>query len=90
MTNKSTISAERKLQRTERLQVMLDERELEIIDEWRFEKRIPTRAAAIRELIARGLSAKEFDDPEPKAKSTEYAVVDDEAELTVDSSKKGT
>lgn len=41
--------------RSERLQVMLLEAELKIIDEWRFENRIPSRAAAIRELLRRGL-----------------------------------
>ncbi|WP_420559996.1 hypothetical protein [Tepidicaulis sp.] len=65
----------RKLHRTERLQVMLDERELNLIDEWRFDKRIPTRAAAIRELIARGLNAQNLDDPEQRARSTDYSVV---------------
>lgn len=77
MPNRGAASGQ-KMNRTERLQVMLDERELEIIDEWRFAKRIPTRAAAIRELIARGLTAKGFDDPEPMGKSTEYAVIDEE------------
>ncbi|MCR9174963.1 MAG: hypothetical protein NXI19_03050 [Alphaproteobacteria bacterium] len=41
--------------RTERLQVMLDDEELTSIDDWRFGHRIPTRAAAIRELIRRGM-----------------------------------
>ena len=68
------MASKRKLHRTERLQVMLDERELGLIDEWRFDKRIPTRAAAIRELIARGLKAQELDDPEPRAHSTDYEV----------------
>ena len=41
--------------RSERLQVMLDDEELTSIDDWRFSNRIPTRAAAIRELIRRGM-----------------------------------
>jgi metal-responsive CopG/Arc/MetJ family transcriptional regulator len=61
-------------QRTERLQVMLDEKELELIDEWRFEKRIPTRAAAIRELIRRGMMNRDMDDPEPMGHTTDYAI----------------
>jgi|TARA_E500000305_G_scaffold19140_1_gene14268 metal-responsive CopG/Arc/MetJ family transcriptional regulator len=75
---------EKKLYRTERLQVMLDENELELIDEWRFDKRIPSRAAAIRELIARGLATNELPDPERMAKSTDYTVTD---EVDTDSSK---
>ncbi|MRG73418.1 hypothetical protein GH722_16735 [Alphaproteobacteria bacterium HT1-32] len=45
--------------RTERLQVMLEPEELEAIDIWKFENRLPTRAAAIRELLRRGLLAQE-------------------------------
>lgn len=48
--------AEKKpLKRTEKIQIMLDDDELEAIDNWRFEHRLPSRAAAIRELIRRGL-----------------------------------
>lgn len=43
--------------RSERLQVMLEPEELEAIDIWKFENRLPTRAAAIRELLRRGLHA---------------------------------
>jgi len=79
--SRGTHLTEKKLYRTERLQVMLDEKELELIDEWRFRKRIPSRAAAIRELIARGLSTNDLPDPEPMAKSTDYTVVDDADKL---------
>jgi len=44
------------LQRGERLQIMLTDEELKVIDDWRFVKRMPSRAAAIRELLKRGLS----------------------------------
>ena len=47
----------RRQKRSERLQVMLLESELKVIDEWRFDNRIPTRAAAIRELLRQGLVA---------------------------------
>ncbi|WP_416897299.1 MAG: hypothetical protein ACMVY4_17675 [Minwuia sp.] len=43
--------------RTEKLQLMLDDDELAAIDDWRFENRLPTRAAAMRELIRLGLTA---------------------------------
>ena len=48
------ISAKR--ERTERLQVILPADELAAIDEFRYQARIPSRAAAIRELLRRGLS----------------------------------
>jgi hypothetical protein len=39
------------LGRPERLQIMLNEDELAALDDWRFERRMPSRAAAIRELF---------------------------------------
>lgn len=48
-------STKKPAKRSERLQVMLDDEELTCIDDWRFDHRIPTRAAAIRELIRRGM-----------------------------------
>ena len=41
--------------RTERLQFFLTAEELAEIEEFRFSHRIPTRAAAVRELLRRGL-----------------------------------
>jgi hypothetical protein len=46
--------------RPERLQVMLKPAELEMIDNWRFLKRMPSRASAVRELLKRGLGADGF------------------------------
>jgi hypothetical protein len=43
--------------RTERLQVLLSTDELASIDEFRFEHRMPNRAAAVRELLRLGLAA---------------------------------
>lgn len=43
------------LSRETRLQIMLDESELAAIDDWRFKQRMPSRAAAIRELLQIGL-----------------------------------
>ena len=48
------------LERAERLQVMLRTDELLALDNWRFEKRMPSRAAAIRELMRRGLASEGF------------------------------
>ena len=63
--------------RTEKLQLMLDVEELKAIDDWRFENRLPSRAAAIRELIRRGLITDEFGDPPDDAPSGEFRVVED-------------
>jgi len=56
--------------RTEKLQIMLDDEELKLIDDWRFEHRMPTRAAAIRELIRRGLVSEDVAEPDTEGKST--------------------
>ena len=42
--------------RGERLQVMLSPEELTAIDDFRFKHRMPTRAAAVRELLKMGLT----------------------------------
>lgn len=43
--------------RDERLQIMLSPQELELVDNFRFQHRMPSRAAAIRELLKRGLGS---------------------------------
>lgn len=43
--------------RAERLQVMLSPEELALIDDFRFKHRMPTRAAAVRELLKLGLAS---------------------------------
>jgi hypothetical protein len=43
--------------RGERLQIMLDPDELRAVDTFRFEHRMPSRAAAVRELFRLGLAA---------------------------------
>lgn len=47
--------------RAERLQVMLSPEELSAIDDFRFKHRMPTRAAAVRELLRFGLAAADVD-----------------------------
>ena len=42
--------------RAERLQVMLSPEELSLVDDFRFKNRMPTRAAAVRELLKLGLT----------------------------------
>ena len=62
--------------RTEKLQLMLDDEELKAIDDWRFANRMPSRAAAIRELLRRGMLAHGFDEPATDLPSGEFRVVD--------------
>ena len=66
------------LNRGERLQIMLTAEELAAVDDWRFSRRMPSRAAAVRELLKRGLAAEGFDLASQGAKSKDYGVVDGE------------
>ncbi len=61
--------------RTQKLQIMLSMEELQAIDDWRFGHRLPSRAAAIRELVSRGLRSDEFPDPASDKTSGEFVVV---------------
>jgi len=65
------------LTRQERLQIMLTESELAAVDDWRFARRMPSRAAAIRELLKRGLAAEGFDLAQAGRKSSGFGVVSD-------------
>jgi hypothetical protein len=67
------------LNRGERLQIMLTHEELRIIDTWRFAKRMPSRAAAIRELLKRGLAADGFGEVEDGQKSKDFSVLSEKA-----------
>jgi hypothetical protein len=49
------------LMRPERLQIMLSPEELRALDDFRFQSRMPSRAAAVRELLKRGLAAEGFE-----------------------------
>ncbi len=71
------MNSDRPLKRTEKIQLMLDDDELSAIDDWRFENRLPSRAAAIRELIRRGLVKDgDFKTPPTDASSKEFRVTD--------------
>jgi hypothetical protein len=67
--------SEQTRQRAERLQIMLDPEELATVDDFRFKKRMPSRASAVRELLKRGLAAEGFLTATVGAKSSEYGVV---------------
>ena len=62
------------LTRGERLQIMLTEEELSALDDWRFQKRMPSRAAAVRELLKRGLAAEGFNVADTGAQSKDFGV----------------
>ena len=65
--------------RDERLQIMLSPEELVLVDDFRFKKRMPSRASAVRELLRRGLAAEGFTFAEPGRKSVEFGVTDGSA-----------
>ena len=63
------------INRGERLQIMLTQAELRIVDNWRFAKRMPSRAAAIRELLKRGMAAEGFGEAGDGQKSKDFSVM---------------
>ncbi len=64
------------LTRGERMQIMLTESEQAALDDWRFAKRMPSRAAAVRELLKRGLAAEGFATAKNGSRSKDYGIVD--------------
>ena len=60
--------------RGERLQLMLSPEELKLIDDFRFKQRMPSRAAAVRELMKRGLTVEGLSSVPFGAKSSEFGV----------------
>lgn len=71
------------LTRGERLQIMLTPEELTALDDWRFARRMPSRAAAVRELLKRGLAAEGVTIADNRTKSVQFGVT------SADSRKKG-
>ena len=61
-------------QRDERLQIMLTQSELAALDDWRFARRMPSRAAAVRELLRRGLAAEGIRLAEAGMRSKDFGV----------------
>jgi hypothetical protein len=54
---KARANGDGNLARGERLQIMLAPEELKALDDFRFQHRMPSRAAAVRELFRLGLAA---------------------------------
>jgi hypothetical protein len=63
------------LVREERLQIMLSPEELKAVDNFRFDHRMPSRAAAVRELLRHGLGAAGKIAENAGIKSSEYSVL---------------
>jgi hypothetical protein len=61
--------------RGERLQIMLTKEELIALDTWRFNRRMPSRAAAVRELLRRGLIAEGFAVSDGSTKSSDFSIL---------------
>jgi hypothetical protein len=76
------------LARGERLQIMLTKEEVEALDNWRFEKRMPSRASAVRELLKRGLSVEGFAVAGQGAKSQDFGMLDSDAEAATRPQKR--
>ncbi len=67
------------LARGERLQIMLSPDELTAVDDFRFKNRMPSRAAAVRELFRIGLSHTGFAHNTDGKKSSDIGVLEDAA-----------
>jgi hypothetical protein len=63
------------LNRPERLQIMLTLDELKALDDWRFGRRMPSRAAAVRELLRLGLASEGVALARAGSKSQDYGVI---------------
>jgi hypothetical protein len=62
-------------EREERLQIMLSQVELSALDDFRFKYRLPSRAAAVRELLKRGLGAEETGGATAGSRSKDFGVL---------------
>jgi hypothetical protein len=63
--------------RGERLQIMLSPDELMAVDDFRFRSRMPSRAAAVRELFRLGLAGAGLAQPAGGKKSADFGVLGD-------------
>ena len=68
-------NGDRGLVREQRLQIMLSPQELKAVDTFRFEHRMPSRAAAVRELLRHGLASVGAVIENAGIKSGEYGVL---------------
>jgi hypothetical protein len=76
------------LARGERLQIMLSPEELKAVDDFRFQKHMPSRAAAVRELFRLGLSISGTIGSVTGAKSSTYGVLSEGPQTGEDGSPR--
>lgn len=62
-------------ERSERLQIMVSAEELAALDSWRFSRRMPSRAAAVRELLRLGLANEGLNLASAGKKSASYGLI---------------
>ena len=60
-----------------RLQIMLSPEEMRALEDWRFSRRMPSRASAIRELLRRGLAADGSLLARDGSKSTDFGITNE-------------
>jgi len=65
-----------RLSRGERLQIMLSPGELRAVDDYRFRNRMPSRAAAVRELFRLGLASTGATQAADGKRSSDFSVLD--------------
>jgi metal-responsive CopG/Arc/MetJ family transcriptional regulator len=75
LREEATLARKKEADREERLQIMLAADELAAVDKWRFEKHMPSRAAAIRDLLRRGLADRGASTAAAGRKSSSYGVM---------------
>jgi hypothetical protein len=63
------------LSRETRLQIMLNDEELAAIDDWRFQQRMPSRAAAIRNLLSIALRMRPKEGAVKPMRSQDYGLL---------------
>lgn len=63
------------LSRETRLQIMLNDEELAAIDDWRFQQRMPSRAAAIRNLLNIALRVRPAEGAVKPLRSQDYGLL---------------
>jgi hypothetical protein len=64
------------LSRDERLQIMLSPEELAAVDDYRFKQRMPSRAAAVRDLLRLGLGSVGIEPASGGMKSNTFGVLE--------------
>lgn len=60
-----------------RLQIMIQPQEMDAIELWRFKTHMPSRAAAVRELLRRGLQAEGFEVAPAGKASRDFSISDE-------------